>query len=269
MTVTPPLRLALTVFLLLAALLVRTSHGETITSHSLNYQPAGAIIEQVQALFPEQEVRLSGTQNQIIIRAQSEALANEVKKLIAQLDQRPHQFRITLRQQGERMHDRTQFSAGGTVTNRSNNTVRITAGHGTLNRNDQNQHVVTVLENNAVALQQGQLRPIRDFWVSRGGVASSTRFQSVGNALVLTPRRVGTDQVELSVHARHASENDFDRERVDQLELVTQRIVPFGEWVELGSTSQNWNDRREGVTHYSTRTEQELGSYEIKVELID
>lgn len=252
----------------LAALLAPVSHGETITSHTLSYQPAGAIIEQVQALFPEQEVRLSGMQNQIIIRARNESLANEIKQLISQLDQRPHQFRITLRQQGERLNDRVQYHAGGTVSQRSS-TVQITAGHGTLNRNGQSQQVVTVLENNAVAIQQGQLRPIRDFWVSRHGVASSTRFQSVGNALVLTPRRLGTDQVELSVHARHASENDFDRERVDQLELVTQRIVPFGEWVELGSTSQNWNDRREGVTHYSTRTEQELGSYEIKVELID
>src|SRR5690606_40899678 len=72
----------------LAALLAPVSHGETITSHTLSYQPAGAIIEQVQALFPEQEVRLSGMQNQIIIRARNESLANEIKQLISQLDRK-------------------------------------------------------------------------------------------------------------------------------------------------------------------------------------
>lgn len=268
MTRNPALSIPVLLLMLITALLTRPIQAEALTTHTLNYQPAAAIIEQVQALFPEQEVRLSGMQNQIIIRARDEATAQEVKRLIAQLDQRPRQFRITLRQQGERLNDRTHIGAGGTLTHRSSS-VQITAGHSTINRNGQSQQVVTVLENSAVAIQQGQLRPIRDFWVGRNGVASSTQYQAIGNALIVTPRRVGNDQVELSVHARHSSENAYDRDRLDQMELVTQRIVPFGEWVQLGTVSQNWNDQQKGAVHYSTRSEQELGNYEIKVELID
>jgi hypothetical protein len=242
--------------------------AEQVTTVTVHYRSAEAVVERLRDIYPSQEVQLSGMRNQIIIRAQSPARVNEVKALITQLDTRPHQFRITMRRQGEGYQQDQDIGARGTITQRSGN-VEITTRHNTISTRGQSQQMVTVLEDNQVLLQQGQLRPVRDVFVSREGVATSTRYETIGDALILTPRKVGNNEVEISVRASHSSDSATHAQRLDQLELVTQRVVGFGEWVELGAVSQTRGDQRQGLIHYSTGDSRQQNQFEIKVELID
>ncbi len=244
------------------------AQAEEVTTQTLYYRPAEEVASRLQQVFPDEQARFSGLHNQLIIHARDAATLQQVREIIKQIDTRPHQFRISLRQQGDRSRQSQEIGAGGTIS-RDGSRVQITTRHGAFSNQGQSQQMVTVLENNAVVIQQGQLRPIRDFWVSRQGVATNTRFQQIGNALVVTPRRVGDGQVELSIHASHSRPGDRHEDQVEQMELVTQRIVGFGDWVELGSVRENVQEQRDGTIHYSTRREQQTGGFEIKVELID
>lgn len=247
--------------------------AEEVTTQTLHYRTADEVVSRLQQVFPNEQARFSGLHNQLIIHARDAATLQQVRDIIQQIDTRPQQFRISLRQQGDRARQSREIGAGGIISrdgsSRDGSRVQITTRHGAFSNQGQSQQMVTVLENSAVAIQQGQLRPIRDFWVSRQGVATNTRFQHVGNTLVVTPRRVGDNQVELSIHASHSRPDERQAEQVEQVELVTQRIVGLGDWVELGSVSENVQERRDGTIHYSTRQEQQTGRFEIKVELIE
>ena len=249
-------------------LLPTLCQAEEITSQRLIYRSADVVVERLREIFPLEEVQVSGLDNQLIIRARDRQTLAQVQALVQEIDRKPRQFRISLRRQGEQYQEQQDLGASGRVTRHSGN-ITITTQSSSRNSLGGSQQIVTVLEDNSVAIQQGQMRPVRDYYIGRNGVATSTRYQQLGDGLLVTPRMVGSDEVELSVRARHAAEPHTNSERIEQLELVTQRIVPLGSWSDLGSVSQQQNQRETGVIRYSTGQSRTLGSYEIKVELID
>lgn len=251
----------------LLTLAAPAAQAESVERLEVIHQPAEVLAERVRALFPESDVRLVGVQNQIVIRARNAEILSQVRDLVAQLDQRPRQFRISLRRQQNQAEWRQNSRVEGAIG--ADTSIRISTSRNSLGGAGESLQVVTVLENQAVALRQGQLKPIRNAWLDHhGNLRLSTGYQQLGDVLLLTPRLLGNGEVELSVHASHARENNLDDDRLDQLALTTQTRVSPGSWFQLGSTGQR-ETRSDGRRVYSAGDLERNGSFEIKVELLD
>ncbi|WP_416395155.1 hypothetical protein [Allohahella sp. A8] len=257
---------------------LRTGSAKLATVR-IYYHDAPAIAQRLNAMFEPGELKASGLGQDLILRASSQALLDNAKALVAELDSKPAQFSISVR---EAAHGSGRSSTLGTsigsernVDGRQGRTdIAVNYGNRTYSTGNRTEQTVTVLEGNSVSLTAGQLRPVQNVYISREGVAISQagRRELVGSDLIVTPTLAGPEKEQgarVTIAVRH-NRDATDRRSLEAFELASTRLLPFGEWMPLGGSSNSNSADINGNlgTSYSTRSADLTQQYEIMIRLL-
>ena len=249
--------------------------AEEVAVVRLYYLPAETLIPRLREVFPPAQLSVSGLRDQLILRAVDSTVLDEARELVAALDQRPAQFRITLQSGAAGSVDSGSAGISGRISTSGSGTVAIEAGQRQLSTRATDLQTVTVMENSAVMIEQGELRPvITSAVVSPFGSGVTQDYQALGSGLRVTPRRVGSPQsgaeeIEIVIEQFEAQPLGADGRRVRSGSFVTRRLVRAGEWVDLGGVSSTVGATGSGSIHYSTRDLSSSRNLSIKVELLE
>jgi hypothetical protein len=243
---------------LVAALaLAQQSVLEVIT---LKYRTADQIIPLLEP-FIDRNGSLSGMQNQLIVRTSPANLA-ELRKIIDQVDARPRQLLVTVRQDVDLATARREAELSGrvgigdsagiavpgsrgrneglVVQGGSGNTFvrgRITARD--VVASDANTQRVQVLEGNVAFIRIGQSVPVPSRQVVQTPygtqVVESTQFRDLNTGFQVLPRVAG-DIVTVEINPQRERPGRYPgTANVQGVSTVVS--APLGEWMEIGGTS--------------------------------
>lgn len=252
---------------LMAALaLAQQSVLEVIT---LRYRTADQIIPLLEP-FIDRSGSLSGMQNQLIVRTSPANLA-ELRKIIDQVDARPRQLLVTVRQDVDLATARRETELSGRVgigdsagiavpgSRGRNEGLVVQGGSGdTFVRgriaardvvaSDANTQRVQVLEGNVAFIRIGQSVPVPSRQVVQTPygtqVVESTQFRDLNTGFQVLPRVAG-DTVTVEINPQRERPGRYPgTANVQGVSTVVS--APLGEWMEIGGTSSSGSMQSSG-----------------------
>jgi hypothetical protein len=254
-----PIRLAgLLAMLLAAPALAQQSVLEVIT---LKYRTAEQVIPLLQP-FVDRDGSLSGMQNQLIVRTSPANLA-ELRRILDQVDARPRQLLITVRQDVDLATARREADLSGRVGigdsagiavpgNRSRSDGLVVQGgsgntfvRGRISArdvvaSDANMQRVQVLEGNVAFIRAGQSVPVPSQQVVQTPygtqIVQSTQFRDFNTGFQVLPR-VSGDTVTVEINPQRERPGRYPGTgNVQSVSTVVS--APLGEWMEIGGASE-------------------------------
>jgi hypothetical protein len=254
-----PIRLAgLLAMLLAASALAQQSVLEVIT---LKYRTAEQVIPLLQP-FVDRDGSLSGMQNQLIVRTSPANLA-ELRRILDQVDSRPRQLLITVRQDVDLATARREADLSGRVGigdsagiavpgNRSRSDGLVVQGgsgntfvRGRISArdvvaSDANMQRVQVLEGNVAFIRAGQSVPVPSQQVVQTPygtqIVQSTQFRDFNTGFQVLPR-VSGDTVTVEINPQRERPGRYPGTgNVQSVSTVVS--APLGEWMEIGGASE-------------------------------
>ena len=254
-----PIRTAgLLAALLAASALAQQSVLEVIT---LKYRTAEQVIPLLQP-FIDRDGSLSGMQNQLIVRTSPANLA-EIRKILDQVDARPRQLLITVRQDVDLATARREADLSGRVGigdstsiavpgNRSRSDGLVVQGgsgntfaRGRISArdvvaSDANTQRVQVLEGNVAFIRAGQSVPVPSQQVVQTPygtqIVQSTQFRDFNTGFQVLPR-VSGDTVTVEINPQR--ERPGRHPGTGNVQGVSTVVsAPLGEWMEIGGASE-------------------------------
>lgn len=252
---------------LMAALaLAQQSVLEVIT---LRYRTADQIIPLLEP-FIDRGGSLSGMQNQLIVRTSPANLA-ELRRIIDQVDARPRQLLVTVRQDVDLATARRETELSGRVgigdsagiavpgSRGRNEGLVVQGGSGdTFVRgriaardvvaSDANTQRVQVLEGNVAFIRIGQSVPVPSRQVVQTPygtqVVESTQFRDLNTGFQVLPRVAG-DTVTVEINPQRERPGRYPgTANVQGVSTVVS--APLGEWMEIGGTSSTGSMQSSG-----------------------
>lgn len=252
---------------LMAALaLAQQSVLEVIT---LRYRTADQIIPLLEP-FIDRGGSLSGMQNQLIVRTSPANLA-ELRRIIDQVDARPRQLLVTVRQDVDLATARRETDLSGRVgigdsagiavpgSRGRNEGLVVQGGSGdTFVRgriaardvvaSDANTQRVQVLEGNVAFIRIGQSVPVPSRQVVQTPygtqVVESTQFRDLNTGFQVLPRVAG-DTVTVEINPQRERPGRYPgTANVQGVSTVVS--APLGEWMEIGGTSSSGSMQSSG-----------------------
>lgn len=279
-----PVLLALVLLLFAAA-----ARAQSLEIISLQHQSAEQLLPQLRPLL-EPGGALMGTGNKLFLRT-SERNREDILRVLSVLDQEPRRLLITVRQ-GARTELETRGAeasgdlalgdnarvylsprpgsvSGGTVEMRRGDSVargRVydlrTAGGDSIS-----QQIQTV-EGGRAYIQVGQSIPVmtrQTVMTARGPVSTeSVGYQEAGTGFYVQPRLSGRT-VTLEISPRRDTPGAIPGS-VNVQHLDTTVSGRLGEWIPLGGSVRETNERQEGTLRYETRNGSEDRQVWLKVE---
>ncbi len=246
---------------------------------SLQHRFADDILPLIQPLAGD-ESTITGLQNQIIVRATPEKMA-EIEQIIASLDVVQKNLKITVSHQ----KNQTQFSdgAGATIRKRfgnveiNNNThrsqrnradgVQIGVENQSRATRSNSHQFINVLDGGEGFIRVGQSVPFTQEWVRYMqryiSVQRTTTYVDITTGFGVRARSVG-NQVELEITPRIAQQNQ--QGFIDFEELTTVVRVNKGEWFDLGGTMQQSDEVSRAILSYKNQRQTTDGTLEIRVD---
>jgi hypothetical protein len=254
-----PIRLAgLLAMLLAAPAPAQQSVLEVIT---LKYRTAEQVIPLLQP-FVDRDGSLSGMQNQLIVRTSPANLA-ELRRILDQVDARPRQLLITVRQDVDLATARREADLSGRVGigdsagiavpgNRSRSDGLVVQGgsgnafvRGRISArdvvaSDANMQRVQVLEGNVAFIRAGQSVPVPSQQVVQTPygtqIVQSTQFRDFNTGFQVLPR-VSGDTVTVEINPQRERPGRYPGTgNVQSVSTVVS--APLGEWMEIGGASE-------------------------------
>lgn len=252
---------------LMAALaLAQQSVLEVIT---LRYRTVDQIIPLLEP-FLDRSGSLSGMQNQLIVRTSPANLA-ELRRIIDQVDARPRQLLVTVRQDVDLATARRETDLSGRVgigdsagiavpgSRGRNEGLVVQGGSGdTFVRgriaardvvaSDANTQRVQVLEGNVAFIRTGQSVPVPSRQVVQTPygtqVVESTQFRDLNTGFQVLPRVAG-DTVTVEINPQRERPGRYPgTANVQGVSTVVS--APLGEWMEIGGTSSSGSMQSSG-----------------------
>ncbi len=235
---------------------------------------------------------VTGLNNQLIIRTTPANLA-ELKQVLASIDQRQQQLRITVRQnvQGDsqaaadgiaaRLHaGDAEIAAGmGGPGGPGGAAIRYQGEHGgvsveryrTQDRDDRaSTHFVTAIEGTPAFITTGQSLPLpqTSAVVTPFGaqLQQSLDYRNVGSGVYVTPRLHG-DEVTLVISPYNEQLTRQGGGMIDERNVNTVLRGRLGEWLPLGGASSASHDARGGDLTSTTRHDAQAYEVWVKVEV--
>lgn len=236
---------------------------------TLKYRTADQVIPLLEP-FVDRDGSINGMQNQLIIRTSPANLA-EIRKILDQVDARPRQLLITVRQDVDlataqreaEVSGRVSVGNGASVTvpgSRTRNEGLIVAGGsgGTPLRgrisardvlaSDASTQRVQVLEGNVAFIRVGQSVPVpsRQIVQTPQGtqIVESTQFRDFNTGFQVLPRVAG-DTVTVEINPQRERAGRFPGSgNVQGVSTVVS--APLGEWMEIGGTSESGSVQSSG-----------------------
>lgn len=220
---------------------------------------------------------LSGENYTLFVRT-SPANLRQLRAAVEQIDRKPRQLLISVRQDRAQDSQREGVSASGTIRTerggisanespraRSGVTVRGTQSHGTTQGGGVAS--VSVLEGSSAFIASGTSVPIVTMVAAGGGRrpwgAAAAEYRDLSSGFLVTPR-VNGDGVVLAIEQRT---EQLRNGTIDRQALTTQVTARLGEWVQLGGIEQSASSTRQGVLSREYRTSSDSRGVWIKVEM--
>ena len=235
--------------LLLLLSLSGISLAQSVEIISVQHRSAEEIAEQLKALYSEPNVRIAGSHQQVTVRA-DDSIINEVRQLVRTFDVPLRQFLISV--------------SSDQNTNTSNKTYKT---RGTGNQS------ITVLEGHSAHLNTGQKKPVQTRQFINGQWSNTIEYIDMTNGVYIEPRLIGNDRVEIKIlsqknEAGNMKLNTRNTSTINTSTVDTTRIVQLGEWVNIGGTYYDKNNKNGGVSHSTKQSDINQQSVMIKLELM-
>lgn len=254
---TEPVRRLQLTWLLLAAFLPTACLAQTLEVITLKYRNAQQVVPMLQPLVTPGGT-LSGMNNRIFVRTTPANLA-ELKRVLAVVDVRPRQLRISVRQDADVDRSRRSAQLSGTVE--LGKAGRVTVGgaphpadssiaahevearvtSSDAQRFERAAQSVTVLEGNAAFIAIGRSVPMtaQQVFVGPDGALArqSTQYSDIDRGFYVTPRLNG-DRVTLEISTTNdrAIDPSTGVSSIQQVQTVVSGRL--GDWIELGATGE-------------------------------
>ena len=232
-------RWALAVFSV--CLMATGAWAQSLEIVKLQYRTAEEIIPALRPLL-DAGGALSGEGFTLFVRTSPGNLA-QLRQALQQLDRRPVQFLISVRNSTRQEIERERLAASAAIgTGGVRATVRATDTNARQQGN--NASSVTVLEGNEAFIATGQ---------NQSGFS-------------VTPRQLGDQRVTLEINQQSRQRSSLTG-RVESQSLSTQVSGRIGEWLELGGLSNSSSSTQSGILSRSYATSSDERSTWVKVEL--
>lgn len=268
-----PFRSLFTLIILLLSLLsIQAYAADRIEVIPLKNRSAEELMPLIRPLLDQNEA-LSGTGYQLIVRA-APGRQDEIRSLIAQLDQAAQQLRISVRRAAREEIERERAQAnivvigsgGGEVEARGRAIVRSTHDKG----GERNFFEVTALEGTPAFIQTGEAfpTPTQSGYVVNGHpvVTQGIEYQQLSSGFYALARTNG-DEVTVDISPQR--EVLDGRGRIQTTSLVTTVRGRLGEWLELGGTSQQRTQQGGGLLRSTRSKDDTQQTLWMKVEAVD
>lgn len=249
--------------------LAYTAWAQSLEVIELKYRPAEEIIPILQPLV-ESGGALSGQDYTLFVRTSAANLA-QLRAAVEQIDRKPRQLLISVRNSTEAEMRREGLSVSGTIRSdraaaNANEAARRESGvsvRGTQSSNrTQSGGVasVSVQEGASAFIASGTSVPIVTTVAAGGGrrpwAASSTQYRELTNGFLVTPRVTGRGVVlDIEQKAERLHNGTIESQR-----LTTQVNARLGQWVQIGGVDRSETSTQRGVLNrqYSTNSDTRL-----------
>ena len=263
--------------LLLLLSLSGLSLAQRVEIISVQHRSAEDIAAQIKTLYPEQNVHIAGSHQQITVRA-DDTIINEVKQLVQTFDVPLRQFKISVSNDQNKSHKNQGSSASihssGSMNNKStSNTVKVTTSKKTYSTRGTGNQSITVLEGHSANLNAGQKKPVTTRQFINGQWTNTVEYIDMTSGVYVTPRLMGDNRVEVKILSQKNEANNTNNYRrntstIDTSTVDTIRVVQLGEWVNIGGTSHNESSNNNGTSYSTKQSNIDQQSIMIKVELM-
>jgi hypothetical protein len=231
--------------------------GDKIDIIPLKNRTAEEVMPLIRPMLDANEA-LSGTGFQLIVRASAER-QQEIRALVAQLDQSVRQLRISVRRAAHEEIERERAQAnvslgvaGGDVEARGRAIVRSTRDKS----GERNNYQVTTLEGTPAYINTGEAFPVptQNGYVVNGQVVvtQGLEYQQLNSGFYALARTHG-NSVSIDISPQREVLDPRGSGRIQSTSLVTSVRGRLGEWLELGGTSQQRSHEGGGLLR-STRS---------------
>lgn len=248
-------------FVVLSSFAASLSAAPEARTYALNNRPAQDIAAQLRELYPGNQLAISTSGQQMIVRGEPQLL-DEVGMLVNNLDVAPVQMRITVR--SGNVDDRNRQGGGVTI---ADNNVNIQAKQTvTTTRRNREQNIM-VQDGQSAHISSGQVQTLPV--AIRGGRSPVAILQQVNirSGFLITPQVISDRQIELTVIAfDDDAKNDIPGYETEA--VMTIRRVEPGQWVELGSTETSSASSRSGITYEVGGNRQQSQSFQVRVDIM-
>lgn len=243
--------------------------AQTVEVISIQHRPAEDIAKQVKALYPEQELRIVGHNQQLTVRA-SAPIVDEVKQLVSSLDTPPHQFLISVSNDmnHKQLHSGVSGTASISTSSSNSNSVKISAHNKTYQTRGSGNQSIRAVEGYSAYISAGQKRPVRGRQLVNGQWVNSVDYIDMTRGFYVQPRLVGESQVELKIRSQQNQSSKQHYNEIDTATIETIQVVKLGEWVSIGGSSTTNNSHQNGINYSTQRQSVDDQSLTIKVELV-
>lgn len=268
-----PLRQVLSFLIVLLALSSALAYaGDRIEIIALKHRSAEELMPLIRPLLDPNEA-LSGSGYQLIVRA-APARQDEIRALVAQLDQSARQLRISVRRaareeiERERVQANVAIGAGGEVETRGRAIVRSTRDKG----GERNYFDVTALEGTPAFIHTGEAfpTPIRQGQIVDGRVVitQGIEYQQLNSGFYALARTRG-NEVTVDVSPQREVLDPRGGGHIQTTSLVTTVRGRLGEWLELGGTSQQRSYHGGGILRSTRGKDESQQTLWLKVDAAD
>jgi len=267
-------RVFISLFLWLVMGISTTSMAsDSIEIVPLSNRSAEELMPLIRPLLDPNEA-LSGTGYQLIVRA-SPVRQEELRSLIAQLDQAAKQLRISVRRAAydEIERDRAQANVvigtgGGDVEVRGGAIVRSTRDKS----GERNNYQVTALEGTPAHINTGEAFPVptQSGYIINGQpvVTQGIEYQQLSSGFYALARTNG-DQVTVDISPQREVLDPRGSGHIQTTSLVTTVRGRLGEWLELGGTSQQRSQQGGGLMRSTRSKDDTQQTLWMKVEAVE
>lgn len=268
-----PLRNILPVIIVLFGLLTaQVGAADRIEIIPLKNRSAEELMPLIRPLLDQGEA-LSGTGYQLIVRAAPER-QDEIRSLIAQLDQAAQQLRISVRRAAREEIERERAQAnivvigngGGEVKTRGQAIVRSTRDKS----GERNNFQVTALEGTPAYINTGEAFPVptQSGYIVNGQpvVTQGIEYQQLNSGFYALARTHGND---VTVDISPQREVLDGRGHIQTTSLITTVRGRLGDWLELGGTSQQRTQQGSGIMRSTRNKDDTQQTLWMKVETVE
>ncbi|HDZ55445.1 MAG TPA: secretin [Pseudomonas xinjiangensis] len=242
---------------------------------SLGYSMAETLIPVVEPMLQGEE-RVSGYGNQLIIRAEPERL-EEIRSLIATLDEQPAKLRISIANSGNSVDSDQGYSVDGRLSQgpvdviigdpRSGNQTRIIR-RATRGATD-GVRQVTANEGYPVLIQSGQSVPITTTSTDAyGQVIRDVQYRDVTQGFYATVR-INGDMATITLSANNDSINQSDSRLINIQRTDTVVTARLGEWVTIGALDDTAAAQDRDIGRRISTRSQDQNSIRLKVDRLE
>lgn len=230
---------------------------------TLHNRPAADLLEQLQLLYPPDQATISADGQRLLVRAEA-AITHEIEQLVRTLDVAVPQLRIHVRS----LQGQSAQSQGGGLS-ASNRQIGLHAQQRVTSTQGQREQSLLVQNGQSAQISDGQIRlvPIG----IAGGYHPSVISQPVNleRGVVLKPRIISTEQVELQITAFDETPIDGQNNQFNTSALITVQRVSPGVWTRIGSTQVTQQQSRNAILHSTQSQASRQQGYEVLIELVD